>query len=48
MAFRLHSRLIAWNLLIIVLVTFILTFFLSASQLVFLVLVAASLTLTFS
>src|SRR5262245_17625277 len=48
MAFRLHSRLIVWNLLIIVLVTFVLTFFLNAAQLVFLILVATGLTLTFS
>src|SRR5215471_12828268 len=48
MTFRLHSRLIAWNLLIIVLVSFILTFLISARQLVFLILIAVGLTLVFS
>jgi two-component system phosphate regulon sensor histidine kinase PhoR len=48
MVFRLHSRLIAWNLLIIVLVTFILTFFLDFSQLATVVISAVVLTVTFS
>src|SRR5262245_23436173 len=48
MTFRLHSRLIAWNLLIIVLVSFILTFLISARQLVFLLLIAVGLMLVFS
>jgi len=45
MTFRLHSRLITWNLLIIVLVSFILAFFFSASEVVWIGL--ASIVLTF-
>jgi two-component system phosphate regulon sensor histidine kinase PhoR len=48
MTFRIHSRLIAWNLLIIFFISFILAFFLSASQLALVILVAAGLTFTFS
>src|SRR5262245_11402812 len=47
MTFRLHSRLVVWNLLITVLASFLLTFFLSASQLTLVVLAAFVLTLTF-
>jgi two-component system, OmpR family, phosphate regulon sensor histidine kinase PhoR len=47
MALRLHSRLIVWNLLLIVLVTFILSSFLSASQLVLVVVIGVLLTLIF-
>jgi two-component system phosphate regulon sensor histidine kinase PhoR len=48
MAFRLHSRLIVWNLLIIVLVGFVLTFFISTLQLLFVLLAAIVLTFVFS
>src|SRR5215472_1417715 len=47
MAFRLHSRLIAWNLLVLVLIAFILAFFLSPAQLVLFIGIAFALTLTF-
>ena len=47
MPFRLHSRLIAWNLLIVVLVAFVLAFFLSTTQFVTFIVVAVGLTLTF-
>ncbi len=45
MTFRLHSRLIVWNILIIVLVSFLLAFVLPPSQLT--LIVAASIVLTF-
>src|SRR5262252_4810393 len=45
MTFRLHSRLITWNLLIIVLVSFILAFFFSAFEVVWISM--ASIVLTF-
>src|SRR5262245_36249122 len=48
MTFRLHSRLITWNLLITVLVSFILSFFLRSSQLALVILSAIILTLIFS
>ena len=48
MALRLHSRLIVWNLLLIVLVTFLLSLFLSASQLVLVVVIGVLLTLIFT
>src|SRR5262245_6476771 len=48
MALRLHSRLIVWNLLLIVLVTFLLSFFLSASQLVLVVVIGLLFTFIFS
>src|SRR5262249_316112 len=48
MALRLHSRLIVWNLLLIVLVTFFLSFFLSASQLVLVVVIGLLFTFIFS
>jgi two-component system, OmpR family, phosphate regulon sensor histidine kinase PhoR len=48
MSSRLHSRLITWNLLVIVLAGFILSLFLSASQVVMVVLAAVVLTLVFS
>jgi two-component system phosphate regulon sensor histidine kinase PhoR len=47
MTFRIHSRLIAWNLLVIFIVSLILAVFLSASQLALVILVASGLTLTF-
>jgi two-component system, OmpR family, phosphate regulon sensor histidine kinase PhoR len=48
MALRLHSRLIVWNLLLIVLVAFLLSSLLSASQLVLVVVIGVLLTLIFS
>jgi two-component system, OmpR family, phosphate regulon sensor histidine kinase PhoR len=48
MTFRLHSRLITWNLLIIVLVSFILAFFVSASQVVWIGMVSIVLTFIFA
>jgi len=48
MSFRLHSRLIAWNVLIIVLVTFVLSSFFRFSELVLVVVAAIGLTLIFS
>ena len=48
MPFRLHSRLIAWNFLVSILVFFILAFFLNFSELVTAILAAAGLTLIFS
>jgi two-component system phosphate regulon sensor histidine kinase PhoR len=48
MAFRLHSRLIMWNLLITVLVAFILSSFLRLELLALVVVVAVALTLIFS
>src|SRR5687767_13710328 len=48
MAFRLHSRLIAWNVLIIILVTFVLSSFFRFSELVLVVVAAIGLTLIFS
>jgi two-component system phosphate regulon sensor histidine kinase PhoR len=46
--YRLHSRLVVWNLLIIILASFVLTFFLRASQLALVILSAVALTLIFS
>jgi two-component system phosphate regulon sensor histidine kinase PhoR len=48
MTFRLHSRLITWNLLITVLVAFLLSFFLGPSQLALVVVAAIVLTFIFS
>src|SRR5262245_41480576 len=48
MTLRLHSRLIVWNLLIIILVSFVLTFFVSYFQLLFVIVTAIGLTFTFS
>src|SRR5262245_4119290 len=48
MAMRFHSRLIVWNLLLIVLVAFLLSFFLSASQLVLVVVIGLLFTFIFS
>ncbi len=48
MSFKIHSRLLAWNLVLILLISLILAFFLSASQLALVIVVAASLTFTFS
>jgi two-component system phosphate regulon sensor histidine kinase PhoR len=48
MALRLHSRLIVWNLLLIVLITFLLSSVLSASQLVLVVVIGVLLTFVFS
>jgi two-component system phosphate regulon sensor histidine kinase PhoR len=47
MAFRLHSRLIAWNLLIVFLISFLLGFFLNFSELVLFIALAVGLTFTF-
>jgi two-component system phosphate regulon sensor histidine kinase PhoR len=47
MAFRLHSRLVAWNLLLVFLIAFVLAFFLTSAQLTFFIVVAVGLTLTF-
>jgi two-component system phosphate regulon sensor histidine kinase PhoR len=47
MAFRLHSRLIAWNLLLVFLISFFLAFFLSSTQLAVFVVLAIGLTFTF-
>src|SRR5215831_2591473 len=47
MASRLHSRLIAWNLLLVFVISFVLALFLPPSQLVLFILVAVGLTLTF-
>ncbi len=44
MPLRLQSRLILWNLLLIVLISFASTFFLSSSQIAFMIVVAAALT----
>src|SRR5215510_11087953 len=48
MALRLHSRLIVWSLFLIVLITFLLSSFLSASQLVLVVVIGVLLTFVFS
>jgi two-component system phosphate regulon sensor histidine kinase PhoR len=48
MTFRLHSRLIAWNLLVSILAGFLLSFFLSPSQVVLVIAAAAVLTFVFS
>jgi two-component system phosphate regulon sensor histidine kinase PhoR len=48
MALRLQSRLILWNLLLILFISFIAAFFLSSSQLAFMVVIAVSLTAIFS
>src|SRR6516225_4860456 len=47
MAFRLHSRLIAWNLLLVFLISFFLAFFLTSTQLVLFMVLAIGLTFTF-
>lgn len=47
MAFRLHSRLVAWNLLLVFVLSFILAFFLTSTQLALVIVVAVSLTFTF-
>src|SRR5215468_1490619 len=47
MAFRLHSRLIAWNLLIVFLISFFLAFFLTHAQLALFMVLAIGLTFTF-
>jgi len=47
MALRLHSRLIVWNLLFVVLVTFILSLFLTVSQLGVVVLIGVAFTFIF-
>ena len=44
MALRLQSRLILWNLLCILAISFVATFFLSTSQLAFMVVIAVALT----
>src|SRR5262245_50391392 len=48
MTFRVHSRLIAWSVLITVLISFLLTFYLAPSQLAIVIVAAAALTLLFS
>src|SRR5712691_794289 len=48
MALRLQSRLILWNLLLILFISFIAAFFLSSSQLAFMVVIAVCLTALFS
>ena len=48
MSLQIHSRLIVWNLLITFLVCFLLTFFLSPSQVALVAAAAVALTLTFS
>jgi two-component system phosphate regulon sensor histidine kinase PhoR len=45
---RLHSRLIAWNLLLIFLVSFVLAFYLTASQLALVIVIAVVFTFVFS
>src|SRR5215831_1277599 len=47
MASRLHSRLIAWNLLIVFLISFLLGFFLNFSELTLFIALAVGLTFTF-
>src|SRR6516165_4267726 len=47
MAFRLHSLLISWNLLIVFLVSFLLGFFLNFNELVLFIALAVGLTFTF-
>ena len=47
MAFRLHSRLVAWNLLLVFLIAFVLAFFLNSAQLTLFIIVAVALTFTF-
>ncbi len=47
MAFRLHSRLIAWNLLLVFIISFGLAFVLSPAELVLFLLLAVGLTFTF-
>lgn len=47
MPFRLHSRLVAWNLLLVLVLSFFLKFFLSSSQLALVIVVAVTLTFTF-
>src|SRR5579864_1156622 len=44
MALRLQSRLILWNLLLILFISFIAAFFLSTSQLAFMISIAVTLT----
>jgi two-component system phosphate regulon sensor histidine kinase PhoR len=47
MAFRLHSRLIVWNLLLVFLISFFLAFFLTSTQLALFMVLAIGLTFTF-
>src|SRR5262249_44205858 len=47
MALRLHSRLIVWNFLLIFLVSFILAFFLTPSQLASMIIIAVAFTIIF-
>src|SRR5262252_5811922 len=47
MAFRLHSRLIAWNLLLVFLISFFLAFVLTSTQLALFMALAICLTFTF-
>jgi two-component system, OmpR family, phosphate regulon sensor histidine kinase PhoR len=47
MAFRLHSRLIAWNLLFVFAISFVLAFFLTSADLAFFIAAAVGLTFTF-
>lgn len=48
MALRLQSRLILWNLLLILLISFIAAFFLTSSQLAFMIIIGVTLTATLS
>src|SRR5262245_20740384 len=48
MSLQIHSRLIVWNLLVTLLICFLLTFFLSPSQVALIAVAAVALTLTFS
>ncbi len=48
MALRLHSRLVVWNLLLAALASFILSFFLTASQLALMIVAAVAATFMFS
>jgi two-component system phosphate regulon sensor histidine kinase PhoR len=47
MAFRLHSRLIAWNLLFVFAISFVLAFFLTSADLALFIVAAVGLTFTF-
>src|SRR5437016_6912927 len=48
MALRLHSRLVLWNLFLVSLASFILSFFLTASQLALMIVVAVTATFIFT
>src|SRR5439155_702345 len=48
MALRLHSRLVLWNLFLVSLASFILSFFLTASQLALMIVVAVAAAFIFT